>query len=196
MGKLCSFIQSPTNNHWNIVKHVLRYLKFSQRYKVYYKPERNQLKVYTDANFGTDLNSSKSITGICTLLFNFMVNCMSKRQPTVATSTTEAEINAVTEAFYDIVYINDLMNELEENIHLDKIVLNDNQSSLATIKSGGDFSRNRHYRTKINFTKDAISKENVSLRYIESELNAADVFTKPVLNQKLKKVLESLNIRE
>lgn len=179
VSRLSTFMQSPTDYHLSQMKHVFRYLKYSKKYKIYYQPNNNDLVVFCDADFG-NTNSSKSITGVCTVLFDCIINCMSKTQSCLSTSTTQAETNAICEAVYDTVYVRDLLSELS-HVNLSTVrVFNDKQPSLASIKSAGDFIKNRHYKSKINLIREQVQKNNLNLQCIESRKNLADVFTKAV----------------
>lgn len=49
------------------------------------------MQVYTDADFGTDAEARKSVSGMVTLWEQHPLSWSSKQQTTVTTSTTEAE---------------------------------------------------------------------------------------------------------
>lgn len=191
VSQLCRFMNSPTTNHLQLAKYVLKYLSFTKNYKLHYEPKGNGLKVYCDSNY-TD---NRSTTGICTVLFNCLVNCISKKQSNVSTSTTQAETNAIAEGIYDQIYIYDFLTEFDSKVNLNRTIVNHNQSSIQAVISGGNFSANRHYRSKINLIRENVNLHDINLEYVKTSLNCADAFTKPLNGNKLIQLLKILNLR-
>jgi hypothetical protein len=68
-------------------------------------------------------------------------------------------------------------------------ILNDNQSTIASIIKSGDFESNKHYRSRINFVKEIIEKEKIKLLYISSKDNIADLFTKLLNGNRVRDLL-------
>lgn len=193
VNRLCAYMQTPTTNHLNIIKHILKYLKFIQDTSIKYTTsDRNELDVYCDANFN-ELDS-KSITGVCVLLYGNLVGFKSKKQTNVSTSTTQSELNAVYDATTFVVYISYLLLELKLNKNLIVSVLNDNQSTLHTINTSGDFDVNKHYIAKVNLVREVLSKNNLALKYINTESNLADIFTKALNSVRIRFLLNEMKV--
>ena len=69
---------------------VLRYIKGTLDYGINYG-EGDTLIGYCDSDWGGDRDSRKSISGYCFSLGSGPFSWSSKKQPTVALSSTEAE---------------------------------------------------------------------------------------------------------
>src|SRR6185369_169428 len=96
-GVLARFNSNPGIAHWKAVKHVLRYLKGTLDLKLAYSPypEQGDLVVtFGDADLGGNKDNGKSTSGYLIRLGTGVVDWMSKLQPIVALSSTEAEIVA------------------------------------------------------------------------------------------------------
>ena len=65
----------------------------------------DSLKGYSDANWGGDLDTRRSTTGYLFTLFTSSISWSSKRQPTVALSSTEAEYMALIHATKEAVWL-------------------------------------------------------------------------------------------
>ena len=77
--------------HWMTIKKVLRYLKETSDYMLCYQGKNDlQLIGYFDADWGGDIDQSKSTSGYVFLLNDSAILWSSKKQSCVALSTMEA----------------------------------------------------------------------------------------------------------
>ncbi|XP_061362339.1 uncharacterized protein LOC133306075 [Gastrolobium bilobum] len=90
---LCARFQSnPKESHLKSVKQILRYLKGFDNLGLWYPRGANfDLVAYSDADFAGDLVHRKSTSGMAQFLGPCLVTWGSKKQNTIALSTTEAE---------------------------------------------------------------------------------------------------------
>ena len=80
-----------------VVKTILRYLKGSRECDITYGGEESLiLEGYSDSNWASNKDSRKSTSGFIFMLNGGPVSWCSKRQPTVALLSTEAEYIALT----------------------------------------------------------------------------------------------------
>jgi hypothetical protein len=89
---ISKFMASPTEMHLQAAKRILRYLKGTINYGIFYKKNENkQLIAYTDSDYAGDIVDKKSTSGYVFMLSGGVVSWSSKKQPIVTLSTTEAE---------------------------------------------------------------------------------------------------------
>lgn len=100
-----------TMTHWNAVKRVLRYLKGTVNYRLEFNSE-SAFDVYCDADWGNKLNDRYSVTGSCIKVNGGLISWYSKRQKTVALSTTEAEYMALSFTVQEALWIKQLISEV------------------------------------------------------------------------------------
>ncbi|XP_070011328.1 secreted RxLR effector protein 161-like [Nicotiana tabacum] len=98
IGLVSRYQSDPGQQHWKAVKRILRYLKGTIDYSLCYQGTDLQLKSYTDADWGGDLDERKSTSGYTFLLNNGAVSWSSKKQSCIALSTMEAEFVALSAA--------------------------------------------------------------------------------------------------
>uniref|UniRef100_A0AAV1VHU2 Polyprotein n=1 Tax=Peronospora matthiolae TaxID=2874970 RepID=A0AAV1VHU2_9STRA len=67
---------------------------------------------FVDASWASDLDSRRSTTGYVFFINNSVVSWKSKRQPTVATSSTEAEYMALYSATQEAVWLRLLLSNI------------------------------------------------------------------------------------
>ena len=86
------FQASPRESHLKATKRILRYLKHIQNVGLWYpKGARFELIGYSDSDYAGCKVERKSTSDICQLLGRSLVSWSSKKQNSVALSTTEAE---------------------------------------------------------------------------------------------------------
>ncbi|XP_042942764.1 uncharacterized mitochondrial protein AtMg00810-like [Carya illinoinensis] len=99
VSKACQFMHKPTDVHWTAVKRILRYLKFIIDFGLLLRPNSSlQLSIYSNADWAGCLDDRKSTSGYCIFLGYNLVSWSSKKEPTVAHSSTKAEYQAVAHA--------------------------------------------------------------------------------------------------
>jgi len=110
---LSRFSAAPTVPLWTAAKRVLLYLRSHSHLGLTYthSPEY-YFSVFSDSSCAEDTSDRKSQTGFAVLASGFLVNWMSKRQPTVAVSTSEAEYQALAQAAREVQWLNKLRSDL------------------------------------------------------------------------------------
>lgn len=96
VGILSQFMSDPSKDHCMGVKRLLRYIKGTLRYiklwlEIHSNGSEHDLYGFSDANWAGDVDTRRSISGYVFKVANSTVSWCSKKQATVAKSTTEAE---------------------------------------------------------------------------------------------------------
>jgi hypothetical protein len=112
------------------------------------------------------------------------VSWKSKRQESVALSSTEAEFMASTQACKEILWMKDLLWELGMEQGTVKM-FTDNQSSISVMKNPVGHSRMKHIELQAYFIRDLVEQEKVEFSYVPTELQVADSLTKAVPKEKV-----------
>jgi hypothetical protein len=85
-------MSEPRKLHWVAAKHVLRYLRGTIGYGLrYFSGGEVMLHGYTDSDWAGSALDRKSTSGCCFSLGSAMISWLSRKQNSVALSTTEAE---------------------------------------------------------------------------------------------------------
>jgi len=116
VGALSKFSSSPTAQHMNAVKRLLRYISKTRSYGLHFGPFDQEQPltpfIFSDADWAGDKNTRKS-TGayVCTISTNqpnaphTAISWSSKQQTSVALSSTEAEYMALTQACKEALWV-------------------------------------------------------------------------------------------
>ncbi len=116
VGMVSPHNSNPGAIHWTAAKRILRYLNGTSNYSLKFEGTREpriELYGYTDADWGSfDLVNHKSQSGYGFYVAGGLISWTSKRQATVALSTTEAEYMAASFACQELIWIHRVIREL------------------------------------------------------------------------------------
>ena len=106
---LSRFSKNPGKAHWSAVKRLLRCLKGTTNLKLQYRKGANSSLVgFCDADWGNDINDRHSVSGYVFVMQGSPISWGSKRQATVALSTTEAEYMSLSSTYQEALCLRNL----------------------------------------------------------------------------------------
>lgn len=175
------FSKNPGRVHWAAVKRILRYLKGTANMKLEYSKDGNSdILGYCDADWASDLDERKSTTGYVFNLQGGAISWNSKKQQTVALSTTEAEYMSLSATTQEALWLKSLNNELEPKV-IDGIQMYcDNKGAINLASDNIYHFRTKHIDVRHHFLRNHIKDGRIILQYLESNSMIADVMTKAV----------------
>jgi len=198
---ISQFSTKPTQEHYQAAKRILRYLKGSANLKLYLggiSEADKTLKLigYSDANWGNDTDTRKSTTGYLFYLSGGVVSWSSKRQATVALSSTEAEYMALTHTTKETIWLRTILKELGFAQNDATTLYEDNQSCIALAKNPIHHARTKHIDIQHHFVREKVESKEVELAYMSTDDMVADALTKPLARPKFAKLVAQMNLRD
>lgn len=178
ISKLSQFNSHPHREHFGAVKHVLRYLK-SHQFSIVFDNE-NVLNCYADADWGSNVIDRKSYSGFVLFFAGGPIAWESKKQDIVALSSMEAEYIAMCQAVKEITFHRSLLKEIgfENENQKPTTLFCDNQGAQFLTKSHMTLKRSKHIDIRFHYIKDKYNANEITLEYVPSEENVADILTK------------------
>ena len=182
VGILSQFAADPCPTHWQALKRVLRYLQATSTYGLCFAGSSGgKLVGYSDADWAGDIESRRSTSGYVLMLNSGCISWRSKKQRTVALSSTEAEYMALSEATQEAVWLKAFMNEIGEATGNDPLtVYEDNQGAIALAKNPEFHKRTKHIDIRYHFVREKVKDDQVALEYCPTQDMLADIMTKPI----------------
>jgi hypothetical protein len=179
VGVLSKYMSCPTMSHWLAAKGVLRYLAGTPSVGITYSSGSGggELVGWCDADFAGDLDTRKSTTGYVFTISGGAVSWSSKRQPTVATSTIEAEYMAASAAAREALWLKKLVGELGQPVAVVPVCC-DNQGALSLLHNPVLSDRSKHIDVHHHFVRERVARGEVAFGWIPTREMTADVFTK------------------
>jgi Reverse transcriptase (RNA-dependent DNA polymerase)/Chromo (CHRromatin Organisation MOdifier) domain len=190
---LASNMQAPTVRHMQAAERVLRYLAGTKDVGLVFgsrngdtvgdsRGRKAQVQVdvcaFADADWANDRGDRRSISGWVAKVNGDPVSWSSKKQRVVALSTCEAELYAESAAIQEVLWLRGLMEELGLHTRMGSTVYGDNQSAIAVSQNGVKGERTKHVDVKYHFVTEAVERGVVSLKWIPTAQQQADIFTK------------------
>ena len=130
---------------------------------------------YSDSNWTV----GHSTSGWAILYAGAVIGYGSKRQQSIALSTTEAEIMAASLAAAEISYFRGLLYELGHE--LEPTVLHvDNQGAVDLSRDMKSCQRSRHIERRYLKVRELVAQGEITVKFIDTVSNPADLLTKPL----------------
>ncbi|GJT16091.1 putative ribonuclease H-like domain-containing protein [Tanacetum coccineum] len=177
---VCSRFQvTPKTLHLNAVKRIFKYLKGKPNLGLWYPRESPfDLEAFSDSDYGGSNLDRKSTTGGCQFLGQRLISWQCKKQTIVATSTTEAEYVAAANCCGQVLWVQNQLLDYGFNFMNTKIHI-DNESTICIVKNPVYHSKTKHIEIRHHFIRDCYEKKLISVEKIHTDLNVADLLTKP-----------------
>ena len=112
VNQLARAISKPSNAHMGAAKHVLRYHAGTINVDITYKKGGFTLTAFSDANWGNNPDTGKSMSSYIMMMSNGPVSFKEGLQGITAQSTLEAELVAAALAMKEAVFCANMMQEL------------------------------------------------------------------------------------
>ncbi|RDX90698.1 hypothetical protein CR513_27416, partial [Mucuna pruriens] len=134
VGVVCRFMETPTSTHMKAAKRILRYLKGTLDFDLFYSSS-NEFKLmgFCDSDFAGDVDDRKSTTGF---------------QVIVTLSTCQAEYVVATSCMCQAILLRRLLKEFNMNQEESTKIHIDNKSTQILAKNPVFHERNKHINTR------------------------------------------------
>ena len=175
---MSQFMVNPSEEHINKSLYIIKYINSTINGKIMYNGEFSQgFLAYADADWAADKISRKSVTGYVILLAAGPVCCVSRKQKTIALSSTEAEYMSLSDTARQLSWILSLYNEI--GIKLKYIPLGiDNQGAIFLAENAAQEHRSKHIDIRYHYVRECIQLGKVKLFHVPTHLQLADILTK------------------
>ena len=198
---ISQYASNPTDEHLRAAKRVLRYLRGTSNYKLRLglgseskdQVQNLRLSGYSDANWGNDVETRRSTSGYVFYLNDGLISWSSKKQGTVALSTTEAEYMALAHTTKEAMWLRTLLSELGFDQGT-TIVYEDNQSCIAMAKNPVHHARSKHIDIQHHFVREKVESGDIEVVYLPTEDMVADALTKPLPHPKFGKLVGQMGL--
>lgn len=188
---LSQFASNPGPEHWTAVKRVFRYLRGTLDHAITYEAQDDDTVVvngFSDADWAQDPMDRRSISGNVFHLAGGAISWASKKQPTVALSSMEAEYMAASVATQQTIWLRNLFTELNFQQHESSTLFLDNRSAIHLASDPQFHNRSKHIDIRHHFVRERQDDGTINIVWIPTEEMAADILTKSLPRPKFEKL--------
>ena len=176
---------------------MLRYLKGTIDYNLCLGDNSDSLILngYVDSDWAGDQTDRKSTSGYLFMIDKSTISWNSRKQQTVALSTTEAEYIAASAATQEAIWLRHLLSGLGIFQNDPSVIFEDNQSCIQVAKHPKSHSRTKHIDIRHHFLRDKIEQKEIKLEYVSTTENLADILTKPLSSPKFSELTNQIGVK-
>ena len=198
-SKLSEFLRNPSPKHHAAVDQAITYLHGTRTLAIQYSAESTSQQVFlcaSDAAFADDRATRRSTSGYLLNLFGGPIDWHSAKQRTVTTSSTEAELLALTYATKEAIW----WRRFFENIRFDPghelAISCDNQQTirLMTKESPKLTTRLRHVDVHQHWLRQEVQAGCIRLDWLATNDMPADGLTKALPRQRHERFVRQLGL--
>ena len=174
---LCRVMSCPTPDIIHETNHIFVYLHRHPDVGLTPEPGKSKLTGFSDASWEV----RHSTSGWVIFWQNAAIAWRSKKQESIALSSCEAEIIALSEATKDVVYFRKLIAGIDgPAISGPTDLSTDNMGARALAYNPEFHDKSKHVERRHFFVRDMVEKFEVNVPFVRSADNWADFFTKPL----------------
>ncbi|XP_046145466.1 secreted RxLR effector protein 161-like [Osmia bicornis bicornis] len=177
--KLAQFVSNPGRIHWIQAKKVLRYLYATKEKGLKYGQGINEIEMYSDADWATDIDDRHSHSGMVVFLGGNPITWKSSKQKSISTSTMESEYIALENAVKEAMWMKMLFKEIQSLLNIDVprepyMIRCDNKSDIDFTPNRVERSKSKHIDIAYHITREKYEEGLIKLKYVPSSDNVAD----------------------
>ncbi|GJX48584.1 retrovirus-related pol polyprotein from transposon TNT 1-94 [Tanacetum coccineum] len=171
-----------------------RYLKGTLNLGLWYpKGSGFDLKAYSDSDYAGCNLDRKSTSGGCQISGGKLVCWSAKKQSSVAISSAKVEYVAAAGCCAQVLWIKSQLANYD--VLYDKVpIFCDNTSAIAISNNPVLHSRTKHIDIRYHFIRDHILKGDIELHFVPTDLQLADIFTKPLAEPSFTRLVAELGM--
>ncbi|KAL0358403.1 UNVERIFIED_CONTAM: Retrovirus-related Pol polyprotein from transposon RE2 [Sesamum angustifolium] len=189
------FMQSTSQVHYAAAKRILRYLRGTKDFGIWYKSTNDaKLVRYTDSDWAGSVDDMKSTSGYTFSLGSGIFSWASKKQATVAQSSAEAEYIAAAATSNQVIWLRRILEDMREKQEEPTTIYCDNKSAIAITKNPVQHNRTKHIDIKYHFLREATTRGEIELKYSSTEEQLADIFTKALPRNKIEELRMKIGV--
>jgi hypothetical protein len=187
----------PTKLFWKAGKHVLRYLRGTSEYGLWYRQiDEVKLHGFTDADWVGSPTDRKSTSGGIFSIGSTVVSWYIRKYRSVALSSAEEKYMAASQATCEAIWMRKILFGLFGS-HLDLTVIYcDNQSCIKLSINPVFHDRSKHIDIWYHHFRDCVQWKIMLLQYIPTEYQDADILMKALTKRKFEYHRDRIGVKD
>jgi len=198
VNRLALYTANPSLQHMGTLKRLLRYLSGTRSFGITYSvpniPAASFIGFADAAYANTD--NRKSTSEYIFIVAGGAITWRSKKQETIALSSTEAEYVALSEAAREACWLRNLHNELGFLEKTPTIIKGDNDGSIAMARNPQFHKRSKHVDIHWHWICEKVRDGEVSIGTCRDPTQTADVLIKALTRPKHRQHISEMGLTQ
>lgn len=174
-SQLARFVANPGQVHYSAAMRVLLFLDASADSTLTFQPvSASPLTALADSNWSARMSTS----GALVYYMDCLVAWFSKVQKSVALSTAEAEYFGAMLAAKELMYLRELLRDLNLTQIGPTCLRIDNKSAIDMAFDAVAFKKTKHIMRAAQYLRDLVSRLYITMEHVNGADNASDILTK------------------
>lgn len=195
VGQVAIFQVAPKESYIITIKIILRYLKGTTKYGLWY-PKGNNLiiQTFTGADWKRNVNDRKITSGETFYLGGCLVSWLRKKKTSISLSTTEAEYIVVTTSCTQVLWMKQTLQDIQVQFSEPIPIFYEHNSAINISKNHVMHSKTKDILIKYNFVREKVTQKNIKLEYVGTKKQITYIFTKPLPRESFQYLYQKLGI--
>ncbi|XP_019163466.1 PREDICTED: uncharacterized protein LOC109159809 [Ipomoea nil] len=195
VNRLCQFMHSPTDDNWAMAKRVLRYIKGTISYGLRITSSTSTaIHAFSDSDWAGCPIDRKSTSGYAVFLGSNLISWLSRKQRTVARSSTEAEYKALADVSAEVTWVVSLLRKLGLHSSEPATLWCDNLGATYLCANPVFHARTKHVEIDYHFVRDKVASGDFVINFVSTKDQLADILTKPLTGPRFTLLRDKLNV--
>jgi hypothetical protein len=165
--------------HWSVVKRILRYVHGTPKLGLKIRKSKSMMvNAFSDTNWAGCVDDRRSTGGFAVFLGSNLISWSARKQARVSRSSTEAEYKALVDTTAEITWVQKLLAELRVQHPPTARLWCDNIGAKYLTANPVFHARTKHIEIDFHFVREHVAQGLLDVRFINSEDQLADGFTK------------------
>ena len=202
VSKLSEFLQNPSSQHIEAAEHMMKYLVATKSRGIEYDGKSineagRTFIASSDAAFADNVQTRCSSSGFCFQVFKGMIHWKAVKQKTVTTSSTEAELLALTITAKEYIWWMRLFDNLNYKFN-SPVILCDNQQTLRLLQKETPrlATKLKHVDIHQCWLRQEVQNGRIKVEWVATDKMIADGLTKSLPPQKHQIFVKLMNLVE
>ena len=197
VGVISRFMHNLTKNHLGAAKRIMRYVAGTVNFGIWYGKTTNfRLYGFTDSEWAGCMEDRKSISCFTFSLSSGVITWSSKKHPTTALSSFEAEYMVVASSACQVIWMRRILSDMKQEQDGVTLILCDNKSTISMMKNPVYHGRIKNIDIRAHFIRELVANGAISLELCGIEKQMANILTKSLPRNKHEELRRQLGVCE
>jgi hypothetical protein len=199
VSKLSEFLRNPSPQHVAAADRTLEYLVRTKYWAIEFDGNQQNRRIFitsSDSAFADDITTRCSSYGFCFSLFGGVIHYKAIKGTTVTTSSTEAELLALSLTAKDFIWWKRFFQQIQFDLEEEPTIYCDNLQTIRILTKETPKLQTalKHVDIHQSWLRQEVQAKRIKVEWVPTAEMVADGFTKVLPTQKHAEFVKQLNL--